>query len=325
MKIKLGGGRISAGFTFAALLLSAFPVTFVRADDTGYISPQPQNGFYAEWADSSLSNTNTGTFVNDYIGCNAADATYWAAQAINTRQSVIIAIPGSIPDGSTIDSVDVQVCQTLFGLNNTPPLPTFQTFIRVDGANTDSGVDISAAAPNTNKTVNTQNIPVGVVMTGGTIVSLEAGVLKTDTLFAQRIYSLAASINYTLPGSSTTVVCNTPLIVDTSTLCTATVAPSAGNNIASGNINWTSADGTFSSPSCVLTGGQCSVNFTRTAVGVTAVMAAYPGDANMSGSDGVFPLEVIPPVPVPVFGPLGLVFTVLGMGLIGGWRTRRKS
>ncbi|MEZ5502049.1 MAG: hypothetical protein R3E50_05100 [Halioglobus sp.] len=194
----------------ATLPLAILPSSFAQADDTGWISPENGNGVYTQWVNSALNTTNMGSYVNVGIGCDAAGlSTFWIIGTDNSRQSAVISIPGSIPDGSTIDSVDVQVCQSRAGTGTDGA--TFQTFIRVDGSDTASGSNITAATPASSPAANSDNFLLGIVKTGPVFASLEVGTLKTNGVNYQRIHTLAARINYTLPGSTTTVSCVTPI------------------------------------------------------------------------------------------------------------------
>jgi hypothetical protein len=247
MRTKLYGRRSSAFLASATLLLGMLPCTWAYAASTGFIQPQPGNGATINWAVSAPGpeGTNEGSYVNDGIGCIPNDTSWWVS-SIPSRSSAIITIPAAIVDGSTIVSVDVQVCQGRSELGADGA--TFQTYVRANTTNIDSGVNITAATPFSAPVPATQTIPVNIVKSGAT--TLEVGVFKTnraatanDPALGQRIYTIAARINYTLPS----------------------------------------------------TGGG-------------------PTDP---GPGGVA-------TPVPVFGPLGFVLTMLGLGLIGGWQVRRR-
>jgi hypothetical protein len=212
-----------------ALLLGALllPVSasFAQALQTAYISPT-SNGTYADWNFSPYTNVNQGP------GCVVGDTDYWSSApgVSNVRESAVIVIPASIPANATINSVDVQVCQAK-AVGGTIGA-TFQTFIRTDTTDTDSGTDITAADPSSNLTADIQTIPVNALRSS--ITTLEVGVLKTNTIDFQRIYTIAGRINYTLAVDPT-------------------------------------------------------------------------------------------PAQVPVFGPFGLLLTMLGLGILGGWHARRSK
>ena len=82
-------------------------------------------------------------------------------------------------------------------------------------------------------------------------------------------------------GTTTTAVSCAPasLLVNTVTVCSASVAGGAGG--PSGDVSFTSdAAGAFSAGFCTLSGGQCQVSYTPSAVGPHQVTAAYGGDTN---------------------------------------------
>ena len=334
MKHTQQQGHSISAMASAIFLLSALPIASSQAADTGWLSPENGDGNYTQWNNSALGTTNMGSFVNSAVGCDApALATFWITGFNTARTSVEVTIPGTIPDGATIDSVDVQVCQSraVSGADGA----SFQTFIRVDGSDTDAGSDIIAATPANSPAANTQNIPLGIVMTGGTFADLEVGTLKTNSIDFQRIHTLAARINYTIAGSTTAVSCTSPVVIGGDSTCTADVAPSAGATTPSGAVTWSTTDGgSFSSEVCIGGVGSlaCSATFTPGGLGTATVTATYPGDMNMSGSDGSDDVQVdaVPPpvgpiTPVPVFGPVGLLLSILGLGIVGGLRSRRKA
>lgn len=279
----------------AVVLFGIFSSTLVQADDTGWLSPEDGDGFYTQWGGSGGG--TGGATVNDGIGCAGVDVnTYWTAGLDTYRASAIITIPATVPDGATIDSVDVQVCQSR-GIAGSPPTgATFQTFVRVDSTNTDSGTNISSSSPPSNTTEHIQTIPLGVVRTPTTV--LQAGGVKTNGLGSQRIYTLAARINYTIPGSTTTVSCTSPIAIGNTSTCTATIAPSAGSTTPSGAVTWSSSDaGTFSGESCTPGTGSlsCTATFTPAGLGGPIVTATFAGDANMTGSNGTDDVQVVVP------------------------------
>lgn len=285
-------GRLSP--VAAMLLFGFFSSTAVQADVTGWLSPESGDGTYTQWSGSSGG--TGGATVNDGIGCAAGLDTFWTAGLNTYRASAVIAIPGTVPDGATIHSVDIQVCQSR-GIAGTPPAgATFQTFVRIDSTNTDSGTNIAASTPVANVTEHTQNIALGVVRTPTTV--LQAGTVKTNAIGSQRIYTLAARINYTIPGSTTTVSCISPTAIGNTSTCTATIAPSAGGTTPTGAVTWGSSDaGSFSGESCTPGAGtlSCTATFTPAGVGTPTVTATFAGDANMTGSNGTDGVQVVVP------------------------------
>ncbi|MEZ5579042.1 MAG: hypothetical protein R3F40_06300 [Candidatus Competibacteraceae bacterium] len=97
---------------------------------------------------------------------------------VGDRQSATIDLT-SIPNGARITAVDIIVCQSSTALNGGTLTSggTFQTFARLNSADTDSGTNITTAGGFTSRTATTQTIAVSsVTKTGAT--TLEIGVVK---------------------------------------------------------------------------------------------------------------------------------------------------
>src|SRR5947199_10232593 len=83
------------------------------------------------------------------------------------------------------------------------------------------------------------------------------------------------------------------ILSNTSAICIATAPRSSGLGAVTptGTItfttNWT---GTFSSTTCTLSAGSCSVTYTPTVVGHALITGTYGGDSVHSGSSGTFTL-----------------------------------
>jgi hypothetical protein len=98
-------------------------------------------------------------------------------------------------------------------------------------------------------------------------------------------------IVYYITGTTTTVECSPiPVVLGTSTSCTATVVSASGDILPTGTISWSSdGAGTFSAITCDLPGSgtiaSCSVNYTPTEVGTGThkVTASFPGVVNSLG------------------------------------------
>ncbi|MCB1700089.1 MAG: hypothetical protein H6985_16030 [Pseudomonadales bacterium] len=190
MSRKLKLGRSLALAASMTVLVGTFPV-IAQADTTGYLSPTGA-GTYAAWVASG----NVAQ-VNDYVGCNpGGDTSAWTASGPavppDSRASAVIDI-ASIPDGATITSVEVLVCQTRGVAGGTAAV--FQTFARLDAADIDSGVDINTNDDANVQVESPQTIPVNVVKSGAT--TLEVGVIKIGTAAATRVFTLAAQVTYT--------------------------------------------------------------------------------------------------------------------------------
>ena len=91
-------------------------------------------------------------------------------------------------------------------------------------------------------------------------------------------------------NTTATVSCSPSEVrANTATACTASIV----GFLPSGVVTWTSGEGgDFSpSPSCALSSGHCTVTYTAsTQASQVAIIAAYAGDSNNEGSQGVFTL-----------------------------------
>ncbi|MDG4597608.1 MAG: IPTL-CTERM sorting domain-containing protein [Candidatus Contendobacter sp.] len=172
----------------------------VHGSVTANLSPNG-DGFYLQW---SLGLARY-TWVDEAVGCpgdtnlaNLLTETWIEAPPPGDRQSATISL-ASIPDGARITAVDIIVCQSSSAATG----GTFQTFTRLNGANTDSGTNIVTSGGFGNRTATTQTITVSpVTKTGAT--TLEIGVLKTGSgnpltnpaARSVNVYTLAGNVTY---------------------------------------------------------------------------------------------------------------------------------
>src|SRR5206468_1132542 len=98
----------------------------------------------------------------------------------------------------------------------------------------------------------------------------------------------------TIRSTTTTIACSPASVPDnTASTCTATVADSSGAGAITptGTVTFTTnSTGTFSSATCTLASGTCSVTYTPTVVGHALITGTYGGDSVHSGSNGSFTL-----------------------------------
>ena len=101
-------------------------------------------------------------------------------------------------------------------------------------------------------------------------------------------------------GSSTTISCLASNIdVGQKTTCTATVTGSS----PTGTVTWSQAPTgivSFSSTSCTLSAGSCSVTVTGSSAGTTTVTATYGGDINNQESSATLPFTVNPALSISI-------------------------
>ncbi|MBI3840607.1 MAG: hypothetical protein HY297_01405 [Thaumarchaeota archaeon] len=108
-------------------------------------------------------------------------------------------------------------------------------------------------------------------------------------------YSGTFSLSVSLRASTTKVTCSPKAVVAGSTSLIRCVAKVKGY-MPTGNVTW-SAEGagsiSFTSTTCTLTRGVCSVTMTGVTSGVVSVQASYQGDSNNLGSDGFKGIKVV--------------------------------
>lgn len=134
-------------------------------------------------------------------------------------------------------------------------------------------------------------------------------------------------LSVTTRSSSTFVFCvPNPMPVGQAGTCTATVSDTGGGTLVTptGTIGWsTSGSGSFTSNTCNLAGGTCSVEYTADegSEGTHTITATYSGDTDHQGSIGTVLLGVVQrhsytslscaPKPVPVDNPTTCTATVV--------------
>jgi alpha-tubulin suppressor-like RCC1 family protein len=98
--------------------------------------------------------------------------------------------------------------------------------------------------------------------------------------------------------TKTTVGCTpNPVRMNNPTTCTATVSdPVTPADTPTGTVTWSGGVGTFSSSTCTLSAGRCSVTFTPApgSPSTQAITASYGGDGSHAPRNGVMTLHVRP-------------------------------
>lgn len=211
----------------------------------------------------------------------------------------------NIPSGSIIHGITVLISRQSSG-SDVPYLRDYQVYLVKDGDivgenKAITGIDwphstfgsASYGGPNdlwgtswTPEEINAEDF--GVVLS---VLNPHPTMPRTATVDYMQV-----TINYTLPGTTTSVNCGngTPYAtVGAGITCVATVTRLAGDNTPSGTINWaTDSSGSFSPISCTLAGSDgsatCTVSYTPSAVGSGShlITATYAGDNNFTGSNG---------------------------------------
>lgn len=136
----------------------------------------------------------------------------------------------------------------------------------------------------------------------------------------------------TKADTTTSVSCQTPIRLGSTSNCEATVTRNSGGYTPSGTLFWgrTDTGGSFGTQSCNQDTGSgtltCTIGYTPGEVGSHDVLAVFGGDENFNSSSGETVVGVNQaPKPIPAVGPLGLLLSGLGLGLLGIWRVRRKG
>ena len=191
--VKGGGTALEVGVVKTATNATTVRVGAIRATVSYHRGPSAAasttaqlpngQGFYTAWSGDEGDIDESGS-----PDCDSDDSVIEATG--NDRESVLINL-GSVPDGATITSVDVQVWHR----GDSATGGTFQTFARLDGTNTDSGTDITTTATSGCTGPVTQTINVADTVKGGG-TALEVGVVKTGSNATVRVGAIRAVVNY---------------------------------------------------------------------------------------------------------------------------------
>src|SRR3989344_4703254 len=210
-KPKFFAGFFILVFTINMLGLSVLfygsNVPSVGAATSATLFPNGQ-GTYTAWIGDEDDIDETGT--PDCVDNNTDGNDNVATSTTGNRESVLISL-SSIPDGSTITSVNVVV--TYRNGNGSGDNGTFQTSTRLNGTDLDSGTNLIAT--NTTCTSGTQTINVADAVKSG-VTTLEVGVLKTATDTSEvYVGTIRAVVTYTLaptptptPTPTTVTICH---------------------------------------------------------------------------------------------------------------------
>ncbi len=154
---------------------------------TALLFPNGQ-GNYTAWTNGESTVDETGT-----VDCSSADSIL--ENNNNDRESVIIDM-SSVPNGATINSVDVSV----YDRGDSNSGGTYRTFTRINNSDTDAGSNLSATGTSSCN-LKTQTISISpVVKNSGT--TLEVGVVKTNgNNNTIRIGAIRANVTYTNPAT----------------------------------------------------------------------------------------------------------------------------
>ncbi len=227
------------------------------------------DGSYAQWAHGDYTAVDEGTVTpND---CRGTGADYIQEKISNKRASFKLDL-SSIPDGYVIKSVDITVVDRGGGTGSSgsggddDSGGSYQTFARLNGVDTDSGVnlfafnDTNACNPPVTQTINVADT------TKSSATILEVGVVKTNVDdHTVTIGAISAVITYTKLDQTITVT---------------THAPASAIYGSSFGVSATSSSGL---PVTITTTGVCSID------GNTITMTSGSGDCvvhyNQAGNE----------------------------------------
>ncbi len=226
----------------------------------------------------SVTYTPTAGGSHQITGSYGGDAThpsssgsFVVAVAIDPTASTVICVPATLAPGQTT-TCTASVVDTA----TAPTTPTGTVSFTPSGSCTLSGNTASSRC-----SVNlTPSVPGPM-----TVQASYPG----DTTHA--ISSGSTSVSVVMRSTLTMITCiPASLLIMQATSCSATVTDSAGgtSNTPSGSVRFgvSGLTGTFSSVSCVLTGGSCSIVFTPSTGGAATITGIYGGDLAHSISSG---------------------------------------
>jgi len=195
-----------AGFVILSLtLFQLFSVGFFIAPKTALANTTSAlvpvgNGHYTSWT-GDYTDVNEGT--SGSADCSSDDSI--KSTGSDSKESFTLNL-SSIPNGSTITSVSI----TVRDRGEDDPEGTYQTLIRLNGVDTNSGTNLSAGGGSGDpcSSAKTQIINVAATTKSGT-TTLEIGVIKINSTGhanrTVRIGAISAIINYTLAPAE---ICN---------------------------------------------------------------------------------------------------------------------
>lgn len=232
------------------------------------------------------------------------------ALAVVTQTAITHYLQGSsygftIPSGSTIHGITVVINRQSSGADF-PYLNDYQVSLVKDGVITgENKAVIGSDWPHSTfeaATYGSADDLWGISWTAEEINSDDFGVVlsvinpNTSMPRTATVDYMQVAVNYTLPGTTTSVDCGNGspnTTVDAGITCIATVTRLAGSNTPSGSVSWgTDGSGSFTPGTCTLAGSDgaatCATSYTPSAVGGGShlITATYEGDSNFTGSSG---------------------------------------
>ena|GEM_PF-2248676 len=272
-----------------AVPTNANSITGILVEVEGKVSPPPPittstlfpngQGNYTSWNGSESGIDETGS-----VSCSSGDRI--DSNNNGNRESVNIDL-SSVPNGSNVTSVQI------FTWDQGNPGATYQTFMRVNGTNTDSGTNLSTTT-SSGCVQRSQTINTNFIKSSGT--DLEVGVLKIGNTEV-RVGAIRATVTYTPPVSGSVGVSlswnnGTNWTSSKSVALTATEAvlvPSGNSSSDTWSRSWTLAN--FNNGSFALrvqnnSSSGTTVSLDRVEVTVYYTVPSNPKDAATAAADG---------------------------------------
>ena len=283
-----------AGTTCTVIVADSSPTP---TTPTGTVS-LTESGVTGTFTTCTLTGTNasatcTSTFATSSSGTAAIAAQYpgdtshqpssgTTSVTVNKRATTTTVSCTSPVTIGTASTCNVTVADSSAGSFITP---TGTVSLSTNGTGTFSGT--CALSGNTaSATCSVTYTPSGSVPRQDMVNATYAG----DTAHSGGSATFNISVVAVPPHSTTTVVsCNTPVVVDQGSTCTATVTDTSSNpTTPTGTVtfNGTGVRGSLNPSSCSLANGNCSVTFTPSATGNATVTAVYGGDSTHVNSSG---------------------------------------
>ncbi len=273
-------------------------VTVADSNGAGGITPtgtvsftSNSTGTFSATSCTLASGTCSVTYTPTVVGHALITGTY-AGDNVHTGSSGTFTIASTIRASST--SV---TCSPASVLDNTPSTCT----VTVSDASGVGAVTPTGTVSFTTNSTGTFSATTCTLSGGSCSVTYTPTVvghaLITGTYGGDSVHT-GSSGTFTLASTkrttTTTVSCSPASVVNGNpTSCTATVADSSGAGAITptGTVTFTTnSTGSFSSTTCTLVSGSCSVTYTPNVVGHHLITGTYAGDSVHTGSSGTFNL-----------------------------------
>ncbi len=333
------------------LLAGGMSVSPVMADSQGPNNPSTATSENVDGPDVAWNNpTNVLSDDGQYATATLQQA--GVGGVIPTQTLLVRGFNFAIPTGATINGIEVFidrsfVCAVGSGCSADAGFISdeFVALVRDGVANTQNKATATAwPASDADATYGGPADLWNAVWTpelinGNFGVAIQAKYNATGDARTARVDHVTITVTYTpldtmKVNTTTSVTCDSPVTLGESSSCTAVVTRASGGNTPSESpgVGWGATDfGDFVSagPCAQDTSAgtlTCAVTYTPSHEGMPTVLAYYFGDENFNTSQDETDVTVtLAALPVPAMTLFGLLFSGLGLGLLGARRMRRKQ